>query len=60
MWEGDIMPNSENEIMRNGLMDETMRWPGGVVPFYIQEEDFGMRNDKYLTHLSQPTTFGAN
>ncbi|CAG2056870.1 unnamed protein product [Timema podura] len=36
-FEGDIMID---EDVRNALDDETSRWPDGVIPFYIQKEDF--------------------
>ncbi|XP_063974919.1 hatching enzyme 1.2-like [Diachasmimorpha longicaudata] len=36
LLEGDIMPNPQ----KNGLLDEAKRWPNGIVPFYIQEDDF--------------------
>nr|CAD7407867.1 unnamed protein product [Timema poppensis] len=35
-FEGDIMIDD----VRNALDDETSRWPDGVIPFYIQKEDF--------------------
>ncbi|XP_011300427.1 zinc metalloproteinase nas-13 [Fopius arisanus] len=37
LLEGDIMTNPQ----KNGLLDKAMRWPSGIVPFYIKEEDFG-------------------
>lgn len=40
LFEGDIMPNSDSKI-RNGLVDETMRWPNGSIPIYIKRDDFG-------------------
>ncbi|XP_008558455.1 seminal metalloprotease 1 [Microplitis demolitor] len=39
LFEGDIMPNSDSKI-RNGLVDETMRWPNGSIPIYIKRDDF--------------------
>jgi len=40
LHEGDIMihPNSPS---KNGLLDATARWPAGVVPYFIEENDFG-------------------
>lgn len=40
LFEGDIMPNSDSKI-RNGLVDEAMRWPNGSIPVYIDRDDFG-------------------
>lgn len=34
------MTTEEDEI-KNGLIKTAFRWPGGVVPYYIKEEDFG-------------------
>ncbi|XP_044599249.1 seminal metalloprotease 1 [Cotesia glomerata] len=39
LFEGDIMPNSDSKI-RNGLVDEAMRWPNGSIPVYIDRDDF--------------------
>ncbi|XP_006557885.2 zinc metalloproteinase nas-13 isoform X2 [Apis mellifera] len=39
LYEGDIMTTEEDEI-KNGLIKTAFRWPGGVVPYYIKEEDF--------------------
>lgn len=41
LYEGDIMLNSEEDGGKNGLVNNVFRWPGGVVPYYIKEEDFG-------------------
>ncbi|XP_043597695.1 hatching enzyme 1.2 [Bombus pyrosoma] len=40
LYEGDIMLNSEEDGGKNGLVNNAFRWPGGVVPYYIKEEDF--------------------
>lgn len=34
------MTTEEDEI-KNGLIKTAFRWPGGIVPYYIKEEDFG-------------------
>lgn len=34
------MITDEDEI-KNGLIKTAFRWPGGVVPYYIKEDDFG-------------------
>lgn len=41
LHEGDIMIHPDSPSGKNGLLDATARWPGGVVPFFIQEDDFG-------------------
>lgn len=38
LYQGDIM--IYETIQRNGLLDETKRWPNATVPFYIEEGDF--------------------
>ncbi|XP_012282356.1 zinc metalloproteinase nas-15 [Orussus abietinus] len=38
--EGDIMFHPDSPFSKNGLLNETARWPEGVVPYYIQEKDF--------------------
>ncbi|XP_029177907.1 zinc metalloproteinase nas-14-like [Nylanderia fulva] len=40
LYEGDIMLHPDSPSGKNGLLDATARWPGGVVPFFIQEDDF--------------------
>uniref|UniRef100_A0A2H1WVN3 SFRICE_001362 n=1 Tax=Spodoptera frugiperda TaxID=7108 RepID=A0A2H1WVN3_SPOFR len=46
-FEGDTaMPNSQPQAIdgsfaRNGLIDETRRWPNHTVVYHINEEDFG-------------------
>ena len=39
LYQGDIMGINKSE--KNGLLDETSRWPDAVVPYYIDEDDFG-------------------
>jgi len=44
LYEGDIMIHPDSPMdspWKNGLLDATARWPGGVVPYFIQEDDFG-------------------
>lgn len=41
MHEGDIMIHPDSQSWKNGLLDATARWPGGVVPYFIVEDDFG-------------------
>lgn len=42
LFEGDIMeaePEPERrESQRNAVLDETLRWPDAVVPYYISSE----------------------
>lgn len=40
------MTTEEDEI-KNGLIKTAFRWPGGVVPYYIKEEDFGNSIPRY-------------
>ncbi|KAK9302728.1 hypothetical protein QLX08_005348 [Tetragonisca angustula] len=40
LYEGDIMIHSEENDVKNGLINKMFRWPGGIVPYYIKEEDF--------------------
>ncbi|XP_011693660.1 PREDICTED: astacin isoform X1 [Wasmannia auropunctata] len=40
LHEGDIMIHPDSPTWKNGLLDATARWPGGVVPYFIQEDDF--------------------
>ncbi|XP_018367757.1 PREDICTED: zinc metalloproteinase nas-15-like [Trachymyrmex cornetzi] len=43
LYEGDIMIHPDSPMdspWKNGLLDATARWPGGVVPYFIQEDDF--------------------
>ncbi|XP_071563535.1 seminal metalloprotease 1-like [Temnothorax nylanderi] len=40
LHEGDIMIHPDSPSWKNGLLDATARWPGGVVPYFIQEDDF--------------------
>ncbi|XP_063697836.1 zinc metalloproteinase nas-13-like [Culicoides brevitarsis] len=36
LYEGDILL----ELGRNGLLNKTARWPKGIIPYRIEEEDF--------------------
>lgn len=39
LHEGDIMEEEESQqLARNAVLDETKRWPGAVVPYYISKE----------------------
>ncbi|KAF7992668.1 hypothetical protein HCN44_005012 [Aphidius gifuensis] len=38
LFEGDIMENKN--VARNGLTDDEFRWPDGIVPVFINEDDF--------------------
>lgn len=46
LYEGDIMIYSEegyqrnSGLERNGLLNQQSYWPNGIVPFYVEEEDF--------------------
>ncbi|XP_076179786.1 seminal metalloprotease 1 [Ptiloglossa arizonensis] len=43
LYEGDIMlgeETDETDETKNGLVKTASRWPGGIVPYYIKEEDF--------------------
>ncbi|XP_048504685.1 seminal metalloprotease 1 [Athalia rosae] len=41
LYEGDIMVHPEGRALsKNGLIDPEARWPRGIVPFYVQEEEF--------------------
>ncbi|XP_043258686.1 seminal metalloprotease 1 [Colletes gigas] len=40
LYEGDIMLTGEPDESKNGLVKTASRWPGGIVPYYIKEEDF--------------------
>lgn len=35
------MIHPDSPSWKNGLLDATARWPGGIVPYFIQEDDFG-------------------
>ncbi|CRK99150.1 CLUMA_CG012504, isoform A [Clunio marinus] len=48
LYEGDIMTYS-NEI-RNGILNETLRWPNATIPFYIEEDHFS--DDELLVIMS--------
>ncbi|XP_076242211.1 seminal metalloprotease 1 [Calliopsis andreniformis] len=40
LYEGDIMLTEEKDSSKNGLVKIASRWPRGIIPYYIQEEDF--------------------
>ncbi|KAG7188501.1 hypothetical protein KM043_008136 [Ampulex compressa] len=40
LHEGDIMLHPKGKGSKNGLLDSTSRWPAGIVPYYIEEDDF--------------------
>nr|XP_033339175.1 seminal metalloprotease 1 isoform X3 [Megalopta genalis] len=43
LFEGDIMlyPSEEGDVeSKNGLVKTASRWPAGIVPYHIKEEDF--------------------
>lgn len=35
------MLDTKEDGAKNGLVNTASRWPAGVVPYYIKEEDFG-------------------
>ncbi|KAK2583322.1 hypothetical protein KPH14_009324 [Odynerus spinipes] len=41
LYQGDIMLSPDGQAgHRNGLLDTATRWPNGIVPYYIEEDDF--------------------
>ncbi|XP_066601246.1 seminal metalloprotease 1 [Prorops nasuta] len=49
LYEGDIMIHPESpHYEKNGVLDSTMRWHGGVVPYYIVEDDFDQEDIKII------------
>ncbi|XP_029052416.1 astacin isoform X3 [Osmia bicornis bicornis] len=40
LYEGDIMLVEGKDLSKNGLVNSAFRWPAGIVPYYIKEEDF--------------------
>lgn len=40
------MPNPQ----KNGLLDEAKRWPGGIVPYHIEETEFGTFSPQAIIH----------
>ncbi|XP_034178612.1 seminal metalloprotease 1 [Osmia lignaria lignaria] len=40
LYEGDIMLVEGKDLSKNGLVNNAFRWPAGIVPYYIKEEDF--------------------
>ena len=45
LYEGDIMLVEGKDLSKNGLVNSAFRWPAGIVPYYIKEEDFGDSNE---------------
>ena len=40
-FQGDmILDDKQMEKAKNGIIDEAYRWPNGIVPYTIDEEDF--------------------
>ncbi|KAL2735847.1 seminal metalloprotease 1-like [Vespula squamosa] len=49
LYQGDIMLSPNNKISsRNGILDTATRWPNGIVPYYIEEEDFDQSDIKVI------------
>ncbi|XP_017890270.1 zinc metalloproteinase nas-13 [Ceratina calcarata] len=48
LFEGDIMLDIEEEDVKNGLINTKYRWPGGVVPYHIEESDFDEADIKVI------------
>ncbi|KOC64282.1 Astacin, partial [Habropoda laboriosa] len=46
LHEGDIMLNEDEEDIgtQNGVLDQKLRWPGGIIPYYIKEDGFGKKD----------------
>nr|XP_012227708.1 PREDICTED: astacin [Linepithema humile] len=40
LHEGDIMIHPDSPSWKNGILDTKARWPGGVVPYFIQKDEF--------------------
>jgi hypothetical protein len=36
-FQGDILPSKTG---RNGIISEAARWPNGIIPYTISDEDF--------------------
>lgn len=43
LFEGDIVESPEKNIGKNGLTGNEFRWPEGIVPVFIHEDDFGKK-----------------
>lgn len=41
LHEGDIMLSSLQDSNKNGLLNDKLRWQDGIVPYYINDDDFG-------------------
>lgn len=37
LYEGDMMIYRESDMEKNGLLDASTRWPGGIVPYHIAD-----------------------
>lgn len=37
LYEGDIMIYHSSHMDKNGLIDESTRWPNGTVPYHISD-----------------------
>ena len=45
-FEGDIILTTGQE--KNGLIDERYRWPNGIVPYEIREEQFSKQQNIFV------------
>jgi len=48
LHEGDIMIHPNSPSWKNGLLDATAQWPGGIMPYFIQEDDFGNSSSFFI------------
>lgn len=55
LHEGDIMIHPDSPSWKNGLLDATARWHGGIVPYFIQEDDFGNLLSFYVYNIHTKT-----
>lgn len=39
LFQGDIM-SYENDVVRHGVLNDSLRWNHGIVPYEIVEDDF--------------------
>ncbi|XP_032673841.1 zinc metalloproteinase nas-15 [Odontomachus brunneus] len=53
LHEGDIMIHPNSQSWKNGLLDATARWPGGIVPYFIEENDFDKDQVKLIEEAMQ-------
>ena len=51
LYEGDIMLTAPEIANKNGLLSDRLRWPDGIVPFYIEEDDFGILSFSYFSSI---------